>query len=94
VPDGWFDGFIRPYYPERSAEIERLNELLTYSYMRVKLEESEAENARLRERVEAARAIHQPRDEPNSVTGDLGCRMCWIRWPCPTIAALSDEGKP
>jgi len=48
----------------------------------------------LRAQVEAVRALHQPRDEPNSITGDLGCRMCWIRWPCPTIAALSDEGKP
>ena len=53
-----------------------------------------AENARLRAQVEAVRAIHQPRDEPNSISRDLGCRMCWVRYPCPTIAALSDEGKP
>jgi hypothetical protein len=58
------------------------------------IKKCEAEIARLRSQVEAVRALHQPRDEPNSITGDLGCRMCWIRWPCPTAAALSDEGKP
>ena len=59
-----------------------------------KLGIAQAENARLGAQVEAVRAIHQPRDEPNSISRDLGCRMCWVRYPCPTIAALSDEGKP
>ena len=49
---------------------------------------AEAKAATLAAQIEAVRALHQPRDEPNSVTGELGCRMCWLQWPCPTIQAL------
>jgi hypothetical protein len=44
--------------------------------------------ATLAAQIEAVRELHQPRDELNSVTGEPGCRMCWLQWPCPTIAAL------
>ena len=79
-------------YPLLDEELERRQE--DVSELSAICERYYAENARLRAQVEAVRAIHQPRDEPNSITGDLGCRMCWVRYPCPTIAALSDEGKP
>jgi hypothetical protein len=52
---------------------------------------AEAEVTRLRAKLDAVRALHQPRDELNSVTGEPGCRTCWLQWPCTTYAALDEE---
>ena len=66
---------------------ETLGEMAERFGRRAVVAVAEAENARLRAQLEAVRDIHRP--DPSALRW---CEACEERIPCPTTAALSNEG--
>ena len=74
---------------ERLTDLERqfceVNDLRVQHF--ADLMKAQAENARLRAQLEAVRDIHRP--DPSALRW---CEACEERIPCPTTAALRNEG--